>query len=305
MVVITASEPRGVLPVLATPFASDSTIDAGALRAEIDWVFESGADGVVVAMVSEVLRLATDEREDLGGMVCSLVDGRGPVILSVGAESTHVARRLARRAEADGASALMAIPPVTVAVDTAESGAYFRSLADATSVPLIVQDASGYVGEPLSLDMQADLLREYGAHRIQFKPEAVPIGPRLSRLRDATDGRARIFEGSGGAALADSYQRGLTGTMPGPDLVWAIRALWDALEASDTGRVREINEALAPLLAHTSSLGSYVAFEKHFLIRQGVLSGGHIRDPAGFSIDGETKQHLNLLFDRLQEVVQP
>jgi len=280
------------------------TIDAGALRSEVDWVLDSGADGVVVAMVSEILRLATDELDDLGRVVCSHVDGRGPVVLSVGAESTHVALRLARGAEAAGASALMAIPPLTVALGAEDTGAYFRALADATSVPLIIQDASGYVGDPLSLDLQADLLREYGAERIQFKPEAIPIGPRLSMLRDATGGRGRIFEGSGGAALVDSYARGIAGTMPGPDLVWAIRALWDALEAGDRERTRAINEALSPLLALVTSLGSYVAFEKHFLVRQGVLPSARVREPLGFAIDDETRRRLDELFDRLSEVVR-
>ncbi|WP_026328513.1 dihydrodipicolinate synthase family protein [Streptomyces sulphureus] len=299
-----APDLRGVLPVLATPFAEDMTVDEGALRAEIDWVFEAGADGVVVAMVSEILRLAADEQAELGRMVCSHVAGRGPVVLSVGAESSHVALRLARRAEDDGASALMAIPPLTVALDSQETGAYFRTLADATSVPLIVQDASGYVGEPLSLDLQADLLRAYGEERIQFKPEAVPIGPRLSMLREATDGRARVFEGSGGAALVDSYARGVVGTMPGPDLVWAIRALWDALAADDHERVRALDEALSPLMALVTSLGSYVAFEKHLLVRQGVLPSTRVREPLGFVLDGETRRRLDELFDRLSEVVR-
>lgn len=279
------------------------TIDDGALRAEIDWLFDSGADGVVVAMVSEILRLATDEQEELGRLVCQHVDGRGPVVLSVGAESTPVALRLARRAESDGASALMAIPPLTVACGAAETGAYFRALADATSLPLIVQDASGYVGEPLSLELQAELLRAYGEERVQFKPEAVPIGPRLSRLRDATGGRARIFEGSGGAALVDSYARGVAGTMPGPDLVWAIRALWDALAADDRERVRAIDEALSPLMSLVTSLDSYVAFEKHFLVRQGVLPSPRVREPLGFAIDSETRRRLDERFDRLSEVV--
>lgn len=295
---------RGVLPVLATPFTEGMTIDEGALRAEIDWVFDAGADGVVVAMVSEILRLATDEQEELGRLVCSHVDGRGPVVLSAGAESTHVALRLARRAEDDGASALMAIPPLTVACGAEDTGAYFRALADATSVPLIVQDASGYVGDPLSLELQADLMRAYGDERIQFKPEAIPIGPRLSMLRDATGGRAQVFEGSGGAALVDSYARGIAGTMPGPDLVWAIRALWDALAADNHKRAQAINEALSPLMALVTSLGSYVAFEKHFLVRQGVLPSARVREPLGFAIDDETRRRLDELFNRLSEVVR-
>ncbi|MEY2611208.1 MAG: 4-hydroxy-tetrahydrodipicolinate synthase, partial [Planctomycetota bacterium] len=48
---------RGVLPVLHTPFCDDGRIDVEVLEKEIDWAFETQADGVVVAMVSETLRL--------------------------------------------------------------------------------------------------------------------------------------------------------------------------------------------------------------------------------------------------------
>ena len=47
---------HGVLPVLQTPFTDGGSIDNAVLQREIDWAFETGADGVVVAMVSEVLR---------------------------------------------------------------------------------------------------------------------------------------------------------------------------------------------------------------------------------------------------------
>ena len=62
-----------------------------------------------------------------------------------------------------------------------------------------------------------------------FKPEAPPIGPRLTRLLDATGGRARVFEGTGGLFLIDSFRRGAIGTMPASDVVWALSALWRAL----------------------------------------------------------------------------
>ena len=96
----------------------------------------------------------------------------------------------------------MAIPPTTVALEDEEVFAYFMSIADAVDLPLVVQDASGYVGRALGIDVQVRLLERL-THRVYFKPEASPIGPRLSELRDSTGGSARAFEGTGGAALID------------------------------------------------------------------------------------------------------
>ena len=41
--------------------------------------------------------------------------------------------------------------------------------------------------------------------------EAAILATRLSLLRDATNGQAAVFEGSGGIALVDSFRRGIVG----------------------------------------------------------------------------------------------
>ena len=58
-------ELAGVLPVFQTPFNDDERIDLPTLQKEIEWLYECGADGIVMAMVSEVLRLSSEEREQL------------------------------------------------------------------------------------------------------------------------------------------------------------------------------------------------------------------------------------------------
>jgi dihydrodipicolinate synthase/N-acetylneuraminate lyase len=105
----------GVYPVFQTPFHEDESIDWDTLALEIDWLFARGADGVVMAMVSETLRLSSEERDALAAAVCRAAKGRGGAIVSVGAESSAVALRHARHAESVGADALMAIPPIATA----------------------------------------------------------------------------------------------------------------------------------------------------------------------------------------------
>src|SRR5215216_582203 len=111
---------QGVLPVFQTPFHDDLSIDFATLAREIDWLYEQGADGIVMGMVSETLRLSSEEREQLAEAACRFGRERGTVVISAGAESTAVAVRYARQAEAVGASAVMVIPPVAVAVSEEE-----------------------------------------------------------------------------------------------------------------------------------------------------------------------------------------
>src|SRR5438105_10134785 len=110
----------GVLPVFQTPYHDDETIDLDTLRHEIEWLYDCGADGIVMAMVSEVLRLSSEERRQLAELACRLGRERGAVVISVGAESAKLAEDYARHAEGCGATAVMAIPPVSVAVNEDE-----------------------------------------------------------------------------------------------------------------------------------------------------------------------------------------
>lgn len=293
----------GVFPVFQTPFGDDDSIDVDVLGAEIEWMHRQGIDGIVMAMVSEVLRLSGEERHELARLACELGLRHGPVVVSVGAESTSVAVGFAEHAESVGASAVMAIPPTIVAVDDDELSVYYRALLDAVDIPVIVQDASGYVGRPMSIGLQADLLEAY-SDRVLFKPEAVPIGPRLSALRDATGGDARVFEGSGGIALVDSYKRGVTGTMPGAEVCWAIVALWRALADDDRPRIDAINGPLSALISLQTSLDAFIAVEKHLLVSQGVFSSARVRGPVGYRLDPETTAEVDRLFALLTDAVQ-
>ena len=286
------------MPVFQTPFLDDETIDYTTLEAEIEWLFDQGADGLVMAMVSEVLRLSSEEREQLAETACRLGGKRGPVIISVGAESGHTAVRYARHAESVGAAAVMAIPPVSVAVSEDELRRYYLRLVDAVTIPVIIQDASGYVGEPMSIQLQAGLFNTF-RKRIMFKPEAMPIGPRLSALREATGGQAPVFEGSGGIALVDSYRRGITGTMPGADLIDAIVALWQALESRNDERVYQLSLPISALIAIQTSLDAFLAVEKYLLLKRGIFKNTIVRSPVGYTLDEETRREIDRLFAQL------
>jgi len=302
---MTHSTLSGVLPVISTPFDARGAIDDGALRHELNWVLDHGVSGITVGMVSEVMRLGDDERQHLDEMVVSVCAARQALsVVSCGSESVERAVSLARHAQDVGASALMAIAPVTVALDDDGQFGYFRDLLCATRIPMVVQDASGYVGRPLSLGVMTRLLDEFG-DRVYFKPEAQPLGQRLSALRDTTAGRARVFEGTGGVALVDSYRRGVVGTMPGAEVCWAVVALWRALQAGEWALAYEISGPLALLIDLQTSLDSYVAVEKHILWRQGVLASTAARGPTSYDLDDETRDEIDRLVDRLSSAARP
>ena len=297
---------HGVLPIAHTPFLNDDSIDFESLRRQIDWAFAAGADGFATGMVSELLRLTFDERQKLTETLGSLAGDRGVFVAGVGAESTRQAIQYAQIAEKAGAAAVMAIPPLSTRSPAGAVRDYFVALAESVSVPVIVQDASGYVGQPIPLEVSLELLKRFGSDKIQFKPEATPIGPNLSALRNASGGAARIFDGSGGICLVDCARRGIVGTMPGMEFLPGIVALWRALQAKDEESIYRLYFPICALvsLQLQAGLDGFLAVEKYVLHQTGLFTTDHRRQPYGWSLDDETRQELDRLRKRLDDAVE-
>lgn len=296
---------RGVYPVLTTPYGSIGEIDFAALHREIDFVFDTGAQGVTCALVSDVLRLTTTERLLLPSRLVEAVQGRGPVIMSVGAESVAQARLFAQAAEDAGVGAIMAIAPVSQPLSDVALETYFAEITETVSVPVIVQDASGYLGRPMSIEFQAALQSRFG-DRLWFKPEAEPLGQRQSALLDATRGQAVIFEGSGGIALVDAHRRGIHGTMPACDLLDGIVALWHALEAGDEESAYALYFPICAIVAIQlqGGLDGFIAIERYLLTQRGVLPPQTPRAPFTYHLDDQTRSEIDRLFARMQSVLE-
>jgi 4-hydroxy-tetrahydrodipicolinate synthase len=294
----------GVLPVLHMAYHEDESIDYDVLAAEIDHVIAAGADGVVLAMAAELLRLTHDERLELTKRLPEMVGGRVTLTISVGSETSRQAARYAEAAEKAGADAVMAVPPFTVSVPPSQKFDYFRAIHDAIGIPLVVQDASGYMGgQPMPIDLQAGLRKELGP-RIYFKPESLPTGPAISQLQKALNNEAVIFEGSGGFLIVDSYRRGVDGTMSGSDLIRGIVEIWRAHERGDDRRVYRVYFPLAGIvLLEAPNLDAYLAVEKYLLVKQGVFKNTIVRGPRAYTLDAETAAEIDRLYAMLEEAI--
>ena len=298
-------EIKDVLPVVHMPYTDDQQIDYSILEKQIDYLFETGAHGFCLALVSDLLRLTAAERLDLPTRLVKFARDRGPVIIGVGAESTAQARAYGRAAEDGGAAAVMAIPPISRSLGESELRAYFEALLGEISIPVIIQDASSYVGNPMSIEFQASLFADHG-DRILFKPEASPLGPCISALRDQTEGKAAIYEGSGGVLLVDSFRRGIKGTIPGVELLDGTTALWRSLIAGDEERAYRIYFPICALctLQLQGGLDGFIVVERYLMHKRGLFPNQVHRGPLNYFLDPETCAEIDRLYALLQEALQ-
>ena len=295
----------GVFNVISTPLDNSDEIDQKILKQEIDWLIKCGSNGAVLAMVSEVLRFSASERRKQWQLSLEYLSDRIPLVVSVGAESSAIAVGLAKDAQKDGATAVMATPPSAFVASADEVKNYYQRIIEAVDITVIVQDASNYLGAPIELDTYVELIDKYGDERVQFKPEAKPVKERLEQLNKISNNRARVFEGQGGIDLLDTHPLGVKGTMPGAEVPWAIVGLWKALENKDLSTAQAIHTPLAKLISYQTTLDAYVAVEKYLLVKQGVFVNTNQRGPVGFKLDQETKNKIDLAYSELAAAITP
>lgn len=280
----------GVWPVIQVPWTDSDQICGRVLKKEIQFLIESRVQGVVVGMVSEITRFSEEERGEFLSQIVSLLEGRLPVIMSVGGESGKQACLRAEVAQKNGAAALMAIPPLSFRCEDRFLQKYYQEVLDSTSLPLILQDASGYLGHSISWNVLKSLYETY-PERILFKPEAPPVGRTLTGLKELTGGKTVLYEGTGGKNFIEAFRRGARGTIPGSDIPWALVGLWETLQQGDEVKAWEIQALISLLMTPLQSLDSYLSLEKFLLCKQGIFENEKIRSPGFYEMD-ETSRRM-------------
>lgn len=287
---------RGIFPVLQTPLDAQGELDIHSLRREVDFCVKAGAHGVVFpALGSEVQFLSDRERQQLVEVVASEATGRIPFIATVSAPSAAIAVEHARHAAAVNAQAVMALPPYISQASGDEILDYFKRIAQACPLPLVVQNAAPGV----SPDFLVRLLRE--APQVRYiKEEAGASAHNISAVMRATvqspcDG---IFGGAFGRWMLSELRRGASGFMPAAEVVDVYVQLWDAYQHGDFARARMIFNLILPLINQLMLLGLRVS--KEVLVRRGVFQTAHMRAPGAISLDDDDRLELDAILADLQ-----
>jgi 4-hydroxy-tetrahydrodipicolinate synthase len=134
--------PTGVIPAVLLPFENDLSIDEASFRKHLrDVAAVDGLSAVTInAHSTEVASCSFDEQRRVLDITQDEIGARLPVVNGIWADGSLEAARLARMAEAGGASALLVFPPApfTLGQNAAMALAHFKRIADATDLPLIV-----------------------------------------------------------------------------------------------------------------------------------------------------------------------
>ena len=259
---------HGIIPILVTPFADSGEIDEWSLRNLVDFTLAAGVHGLGIALGSEVYKLSESERARVIETVIHQTNGHVPVVVNTGAPGTDLAVFYSRLAEEAGAAAVMCTPPGP-GFSQDELLGYFGAIADAVSIPVVIQDTDA---NPVS----GTMIKTIAAHcpGVDYaKVESTPQPDQVRAAVEASAGSVGIIGGAAGTYLLQELRRGAIGTMPWPSTPASFVAVWDRWQAGETEAAHALfAETLAPLLnVPVRSINGGHLVHKHVLHRQGVI----------------------------------
>lgn len=183
------SDFQGVFPAITTKMTVDQEVDHAALAADIAFQIEAGADAVIVCgSLGEASTLEAAEKLAITRTAVAAAAGAKPILLTIAEDSTRAGARLAAAAEEAGAQGLMVLPAMRYLATDAEVVAHYRTIAAASSLPIIIYNNPIAYGIDISSAMLAEMADE----------------PKFVAVKESTGDTRRINETL--RAVGDRYQ---------------------------------------------------------------------------------------------------
>lgn len=284
---------RGIFAVVQTPLDADGQLDPESLKREVDFCIRAGAHGIVFPVLgSEFQYLSDRERQMLVEVALSEAVGKIPAVVGVAGNSAAIAAEHAAHARQHRADAVIALPPA--GATPSEIRAYYQAISDAARLPVFIQNTA----PGMSPAFLTQLLREI-EHVQYVKEEATPSAHNISAIiRNTGDECRGVFGGAWGRWMMSELKRGAHGFMPSVEVVDVHVQIWDAFQAGDEARARQLYNQLLPFINLTFLLGLKLC--KEVLARRRVLQTAKMRLPGDFAFDDDDYLELDTILADIQ-----
>ena len=183
----------GIMPALVTPLCEDNkTVNTEVAKKIIDFQLNQGANGFyVLGGTGEGLVMGREQREIMCEVSVKHIAGRQPVIMHIAAMNLDEAIALAKHAEKTGADAIAAVPPCFFFYDGDDLYEYYKKLASAVSIPVII-----YYHPGAQKEMSAKLIaRIFEVDNVTGVKWSSGNLYEMMRLKDLTHGDMNIING--------------------------------------------------------------------------------------------------------------
>jgi dihydrodipicolinate synthase/N-acetylneuraminate lyase len=283
---------KGVFPALTTKFTAEDKLDLPLFEKNLKAQLEAGVDGIILGgTLGEASVLTNDEKFELVRFAVDKVANKVPVVMNIAEGSTREALRQAAEAEKNGASGLMMLPPMRYKSDHRETVTYFKTVAAATKLPIMIYNNPVDYKIEVTLDMFAELAT---SPNIQAVKESTRDVSNVTRMINRFGDRFKILCGVDTITL-EELQMGADGVVAG--LVCAFPketvAIYQLAKAGRLAEALKIYRWFLPLLELDihPKLVQYIKLAE----TQVGLGSEYVRAPRLTLIGEERERILNVI----------
>jgi len=207
------SDFHGVFPYLVSPIDASGQIREGVLARLCDDLIKSGVHGLTpLGSTGEFAYLNAEQRTAVVRTTIEAAQKRVPVVAGVVSTSTADAVAQARAYQRLGADGILAILEAYFPLSDAQIEAYFRSIADAVDIPVVIYTNPQFQRSDLTLDVIERLARH---PRIGYIKDASTNTGRLLSIMNRCGEGIKVFSASAHIPVAVMLIGGV-GWMAGP-----------------------------------------------------------------------------------------
>ncbi|MFT4030855.1 MAG: dihydrodipicolinate synthase family protein [Siphonobacter sp.] len=238
---------QGVYPALLTPFTAEDELDLDLFEKNLRTQLEAGVSGFIIGgSLGEASTITRAEKIALLERALTVSAGQVPVIVNVAEQATREAIACAQEAEAHGADGLMLLPPMRYYADSRETVTFFKAVAKATSLPIMLYNNPVDYKILTTIDMLTELAE---LPNIQAIKESTRDLTNIIRTHNALGNRYKIMGGVD-TLIVESIVLGADGLVGG--LVDAFPqetvTLFNLTKAGQLTEAMEIYRWFMPLL---------------------------------------------------------
>lgn len=238
---------KGIYPAVLTPFKENGEIDFEMFAKNTEAQISAGVHGIIIAgTLGDAAVLDNDEKFELLSYAKKIVAGRIPLILNIAENTTKNAVDFAKKAKELGADGLMLLPPMRYKADDREVVEYFKAVAVATDLPILIYNNPVDYATYVSLSM-FDELKDYPT--IQAVKESTRDLSNITRMKNKFGDRFKVLGGVDTISLetvllgADGLVAGLVDAFPRETM-----AMYNYALNGEVGKAIEIYRWFMPLL---------------------------------------------------------
>jgi 4-hydroxy-tetrahydrodipicolinate synthase len=274
---------RGVYPMLYAFFDARGRLDRGAMQAQVEHCVAAGAHGIAaLGLGTEVSKLEPEERRLVMEWAAADLAGRRPLAITAFGATPAEQIAFVRAAAERGADWVILQPPQAGPAPSEDDLIdFFGAVADASPVPVAIQNAPRYIGVGLSSAGIDRLTRDHPNVSL-LKAEGSAV--ETQALIELTRGRIAVFQGRGGMEFTDVMRAGCVGLIPSVESCHLQVRLFELMRtgrAEDEAEAERLYAALAPLITFLmQSVDQLLCYGKRLTARRLGLAEVHDRAPA-------------------------